>query len=377
MNKIKALVILLISSMLLTACGGAPNYRARYESESASVMSGMANIEMADAVMPSANSFDGAKGFSTFKELTQSVSDTSINVTETESITEDVSDYSENQKLIRTVSMQVQIDTSEHLSETVESLSSMSDQFGGWTEVNKTDFNSKSAYGRLVLRIPQNNVDAFLKELDETGLSILNINDNSEDVTLTYNDIETKVKVKEIERDKYIAYLEKAETIEDILTIERRIDEVVAELEGYKTTFQVLKNKVDYSKISIDIMCATTITPEPIKASLWDIFTDAMGDLWEDIVFEFIYGLEYVATAIASLILIVPLYLGIIYIGIKVIKRAIFGKREKNGSKERKGIKQLFKNLKYSKNKNNNSKSENNGLKEEISSDESKQEEMK
>ena len=54
-----------------------------------------------------------------------------------------------------------------------------------------------------------------------------------DDVTLRYVDVDSHKKALETEQERLLALLEKAENVEDIITIENRLSDVRYELENY------------------------------------------------------------------------------------------------------------------------------------------------
>ena len=62
------------------------------------------------------------------------------------------------------------------------------------------------------------------------------------------------------EQERLIELLEKAESMEDIITIESRLSEVRYELQSYESTLRTYDNKVNYSTVSVDIREVERIT---------------------------------------------------------------------------------------------------------------------
>lgn len=92
-------------------------------------------------------------------------------------------------------------------------------------------------------------------------------------------------KALETEQERLLALLEKAENVEDIITIENRLSDVRYELENYESQIRLLDNQIDYSTVYVDISEVSRVTdtgkqgffeevaPDSVTASmlyLWD-----------------------------------------------------------------------------------------------------------
>lgn len=131
---------------------------------------------------------------------------------------------------------------------------------GGYFE--NASLRSNGLYGDgtrtvyLVVRMPADQADAFLqnitKALGEDG-SILYQNEAVEDVTLRYTDVESHKKALETEQVRLLELLKKAESVEDIISIENRLSEVRYELESYASQLRQFDNQIDYSTFTIDV----------------------------------------------------------------------------------------------------------------------------
>lgn len=338
MRKARLGVMMLIASMSLTACGGysssgsnnslyvesgvslAENYNSAVfdTGKSTSTINVQADLAM-DTTMRTATAGSGYNNSSKSSSSSSSSSSTLTSVT-----SEEVEIAKETKKVIRTVDMTIKIPSSDTLNQTVQGLIGLAEQYGGWSAMNKTDFESSYANGQLVLKVPQDSVDDFLNSVRENGLRITTINDNSKDVTMQYSDTETQLRIKQVEKEKYMRYLEEARDIEEILAIEDRLDDVINEIESYTSKLKTMDSQITYTSIGIKVTCETSINTE----STGEIIKARLSSIGEDAVYLMLDGIDFLVEALVGLLFTLPIGLGVIYIGIKVIKRAIFGKRK-------------------------------------------------
>ena len=112
---------------------------------------------------------------------------------------------------------------------------------GGYVEassVNGNSYNkSRMRSADITARIPAENLDAFCDQVSDLG-NVTYRNLYTRDVTLTYVDLESHVKALRTEQQTLMALLEKAETVEDIITIQSRLSEVLYEIESYESTLR-------------------------------------------------------------------------------------------------------------------------------------------
>ena len=119
---------------------------------------------------------------------------------------------------------------------------------GGW--VVSSELYSGSI--NLVVKIPADKFEKFLSNSENLG----NVNSRSistDDVTESYYDIENRIKNKSILRDRFREYLKKADTIEDIMSVERQLNDVTTEIEQLEGSFRGLNRDIDYSTVSFSL----------------------------------------------------------------------------------------------------------------------------
>jgi len=106
--------------------------------------------------------------------------------------------------------------------------------------------------GHMTLRVDKNDYISTMEYLKGLG-NVRNENENTEDVTASYVDTESRLKVKQEEKERLMKLLESAESIEDIITIEARLSEVISEIESYEAKLKNYDRLVEFSRINIDI----------------------------------------------------------------------------------------------------------------------------
>ena len=100
---------------------------------------------------------------------------------------------------------------------------------GGYVESSSINGNSynknRMRSADITARIPAENLDAFCDQVSDLG-NVTYKNLYTRDVTLTYVDLESHVKALRTEQQTLMELLERAQSVEDIITIQSRLSEV-------------------------------------------------------------------------------------------------------------------------------------------------------
>ena len=261
MKKICSLLLCALLMLGLTACGGSSgNNKAMY---SAGVRAEEAAAPEAPAMMA-----DNAAGLT--------------------SAAPDATPLPEGRKWIITMDMEVETDDLDKL---MADLDQKIDAIGGYVEDQNIHNGSTYASRRyrnanLTVRVPDEKVDQFTGDLSGMA-NVVSQNLRREDITLKYVATASRVTALETEEARLLELLAKAETMEDLLTIEARLTDVRYELENYASQLRLYDNQVDYATVYLYINEVQEYTPveeptffERIKTT----FSDALEGLGDGIV---------------------------------------------------------------------------------------------
>jgi len=105
---------------------------------------------------------------------------------------------------------------------------------------------------RLNIRVPSENLDTTIAELETLG-SVTSRGINSRDVTAEYVDIGARLQSLVALRDRMKALLDKAETINEILAIEREFTRVQSEIDSIEARMKRLEGQVTLSTIDLTL----------------------------------------------------------------------------------------------------------------------------
>lgn len=189
----------------------------------------------------------------------------------------------ESEKLIRTVSMQLQTKEFETLLTYLEGRVA---ELGGYIQNSQIYGNGMDSYGyrsaSMTLRIPQSKLDSFVSGVSENA-TVVRKSENAENKTLEYADTEARLKSLQIEQERFLALLEKADTVENIIVLEQHLTDLRYEIESYASTLKLIDNKVNYSTVTIDVSEVKRIVPVEQDPTLFTRMKDGFADTWYDI----------------------------------------------------------------------------------------------
>ena len=201
------------------------------------------------------------------------------------------------QKLIKTIRMEAE---TEDLDALLPQINEKINGLGGYVE-NQELYNgsSYSSYRQrnasLTIRIPAENLNGFVE--DVKGVSnVVSYNESTENVTLQYVSTESRVKALEVEQERLLELLGKAENMADLLEIEARLTDVRYELESVTSQLRVLANQVDYATVHLYINQVKVYT-ETEEQTVWQRigsgFRENLQDMGENLTDFFVWIVTY------------------------------------------------------------------------------------
>lgn len=257
-TRIQLLTTLLVVAVLTAGCGGSSKESAA-EAPMAMDMAATEEVAVEEYYGEEMGEMETAAG---------SVA-TNTDITETAQV---------GRKLIRTFDINIQ---TKEFDNVLSGIQAKVQELGGYIEQSSLDggsayYNSYNRYSNMTVRIPSDKLDSFVENVKETA-NVTYISESTEDITLQYVDTESRKIALETERDRLLELLEKAETVEDIITIEGRLSEVRYQLESYASQLRTYDNQVDYSTVHINIdEVEREAKVEP--KTFWEEVTDDFGD---------------------------------------------------------------------------------------------------
>jgi hypothetical protein len=174
---------------------------------------------------------------------------------------------------------------------------------GGYISNSKITGGERYEYGRMSsrsaeyeIRIPQENLDAFLKEVGGR-INIYASQEKVTDATETYYDIQARLETLNSKREALNEMLAKAETTSQLLDIQEKLYQTIGEIESYKARLLVIDSQVAYSTVYLklyEVEVYTQVEEEPFGKQISESFKEgwaAFVEGWKNFAIWFVGAL--------------------------------------------------------------------------------------
>jgi cytochrome c-type biogenesis protein CcmH/NrfF len=141
--------------------------------------------------------------------------------------------------------------------EAVSLIINAAQSFGGYiAEASQEGISTGSSYGTrsatYTVRIPAENADAYIEHISG-DCNVLSSSLTTQDVTDAYYGYQARLESLVIQEERLSAMMEKAETLSDLLTLEDKLSDVRAEINGINSSLQLMEKSVSYSYVYVTL----------------------------------------------------------------------------------------------------------------------------
>ncbi|RCX14311.1 uncharacterized protein DUF4349 [Anaerobacterium chartisolvens] len=184
---------------------------------------------------------------------------------------------------------EIQIETLE-FEKSVSAITKYIASVGGYTESSSISGNRTSARGIgslknafFTFRVPQDKYAGLFDDFNEFGTVVFR-QSRGEDITDSYFDTEARLKSLNIQHERLLSLLQKAEKMEDILAIEKELQSTLYQIESHTGTIKKWDSLVSFSTVEVSIREVGEIQPEASGKGLFSRmyfgFTSSLKQLW-------------------------------------------------------------------------------------------------
>ena len=121
--------------------------------------------------------------------------------------------------------------------------------------------SGNTRYLNITARIPSEKFEDFINSLSGDG-KVMSRSVNAENISQVYANKETYKKSLEKEQERLLEMMDKAQTIEEMITVESRLSEVERQLNVYKTDLAQMDKDVEFSTVYIELKEVKRYTEE-------------------------------------------------------------------------------------------------------------------
>jgi hypothetical protein len=250
--------------------------------------------------------------------------------------TSDTDLYLNNQKLIYSCNIEMETLT---FVDAVAEIKAMIRQYEGFVESDSMSDDSWNWYyedykknggtlkERIVIRIPTEHYSNFVNALGESG-KIMNKSERVTNITKSYNETSTIIKMLEQEEKTLLEMLGRCNTIQEMLSVESRLSEVQRKLAIYKNELGNMDIDIAFSTITIqirEVMEYTRVVENEL--TFFERFVEAIDDSCESF-------LDVLSNCVIAFVYMAPYIVGglIVFVVIRVVIKK--KRKTKNCSRE-------------------------------------------
>jgi hypothetical protein len=173
---------------------------------------------------------------------------------------------------------------SEKLTETRKNIFKTIKKFNGYSSSDNEYKNSNEISNSITIRVPSENFDNLLSEITVGVTKFDRKEITIKDVTVEFLDIEARLKTKKELEDRYLEILKKANTVTEILEVEKQIGELRSEIESIEGRLKFLNSQISFSTLNVRIYETISNQTEFGKK-----FKNGFKNGWENLILFFVF----------------------------------------------------------------------------------------
>jgi len=187
----------------------------------------------------------------------------------------------EGLKIIRTIDLRLQV---EKVAESTQRIQNLASTFkADITHLEEVNTNY-SISTNFIIRVPSDDLERLLEALETEATFVHHKRMSTEDVTLQYVDVESRLQTKKTVRDRYLELLRtKAGNLEEVLAAEEKIRVVQEEIEATEAKLRQLQDRIQRSTIHLEIYEQIQYREQPkaYEISFWSRLSKSFSVGWE------------------------------------------------------------------------------------------------
>ena len=152
-------------------------------------------------------------------------------------------------KIIFIASLSIEV---EEVEAAVDRARAVAESLGGFVEHLSSSGGSETPRADLTIRVPQTGFSDALEHIESLG-EVQFRNLGSEDVTEQFIDLGARLKSSMAEEKSLLALLERSNSVTEILTVERELTRVRADIERAQGRLNFLERRVDLATINVSL----------------------------------------------------------------------------------------------------------------------------
>lgn len=159
-------------------------------------------------------------------------------------------ELTEDRKIVKTGSMTLEV---EDIAETMDKVDEMADEFNGYVVSSYRYEYEREVSGRITIRVPSERFDEAFARLRQLAIAVPYETTTATDVTEEYVDMEAQLSNLLATEAQYLALLEKAESVEEMLKVQSELSNVRGEIERIEGRMKYLEQTSETALIEVNL----------------------------------------------------------------------------------------------------------------------------
>ena len=180
-------------------------------------------------------------------------------------------------KVITTGSIALEV---EDVESAITDVLAIAEGLGGFVEQLSSSGEGDRQRATMTIRVPQDQFFSALERIEPLG-KVLSRNLGSEDVSEQFIDLEARLKSALRQEESFLTLLQRAESVSDVLTVERELSRVRSEIERLQGRLNLLERRTALAALSVSLSPPAPVATTPPSGNLTVAVSDVSGAVEE------------------------------------------------------------------------------------------------
>ena len=140
-----------------------------------------------------------------------------------------------------------------NITETIDEVAEMADELNGYVVSSYKYEYERGVSGHIVIRVPFEKFEEAFERLRQLATAVPYETTTAEDVTEEYVDLEARLSNLLATEAQYLALMEEAENVEEMLKVQKELSNVRGEIEQIEGRMKYLEQTSETSLIEVDL----------------------------------------------------------------------------------------------------------------------------
>lgn len=163
-----------------------------------------------------------------------------------------------DKKIIKNGQLNLRVDSVDKAAEKITQIAK--DNEGDVFSSSFSQYKANAKSGYITLKVPFKNFEKAFGEIKKSAIVVITESTSGQDVTEQYTDLQAQLKNKQAEEQSYIKLLDRAQKMEDILSITSQLSSVRGEIEVLQGRIRLMDAQTDMATINVNLSEDVSVT---------------------------------------------------------------------------------------------------------------------